>query len=387
MSHTRSIQAAGAGVVAAGALIAAFAGTAPASAQTIPTPWPSTGSSASAMPHRNVPFGSTPAAGTAARLPGTSCTAFPADNIWHADISAAPVNPMSAQWLSNMQASTRKLHPDFGPSGDPNNPYGIPITVVTAAHAVVPVAFDYASESDQVKYPLGSDTKIEGGANSGGDMHALIVNATTCELYETWDTRQLSNGTWAAGSGAVWNLASDALRPAGWTSADAAGLPIMPGLLRYDEVLSGNVDHAIRFTTNITSTAYVWPARHEAGSTSSSAYPPMGAWFRLRANYPTAGLLPATVTIIRAMQHHGLILADNGSPWFFQGTADDNWPNTVLDQLKQIPASSFQAIDVSYLQQSANSGATKHIPPARAISAAVGWCTRPGALPTRGPCG
>jgi hypothetical protein len=377
------MRTAGAGAVAASAIVAALAGATPASART-PLPWFSTGPTAV---HRTAPFGGATVPGTAATLPGTACTAFPADNIWHADITRAPVNARSAQWLSNMQGATRKLHPDFGPSGDPNNPYGIPITVVPSSHALVNVAFDYASESDQVKYPLGADTKIEGGANSGGDMHAIMINASTCELYETWDTRQVAGGSWAAGSGAVWNLASDALRPAGWTSADAAGLPIMPGLLRYDEVLAGNIDHAIRFTTNITSTAYVWPARHEAGSTSDPSYPPMGAWFRLRADYPTAGLLPQTITIIRAMQHHGLILADNGSPWFFQGTADNRWPNALLDQLKQIPASAFQAIDVSYLRVSANSGTAVQVPPARGLTTVVGWCVRPGTQPTRGPCG
>ncbi len=300
-------------------------------------------------------------AGTAARLPGTTCTAFPADDIWHADVSLLPVDSHSGVWLSNMQASTRRLHPDFGGSGDPQVPYGIPITVVAGSHAKVTVAFDYASESDKVPYPLGADTLIEGGAGSGGDMHAIVVDAGACRLYETWDTRT-SGGKWYAGSGATWDLTSDALRPAGWTSADAAGLPIMPGLLRWDEVVAGNVDHAIRFTTNVTSTSYLWPARHQAGSTSSSAYPPMGAWFRLKAGYSTAGLSPQTVVIIDAMKKHGLVLADNGSPWYFQGTADNAWPDTVISQLKSIPASAFEAVDVSALRVSANSG--QAVPPA-----------------------
>ena len=284
---------------------------------------------------------------------------FPADSIWHANVSALPVHPRSAQWLSHMQASTRSLHPDFGPSG--GVPYGIPFTVVAGSHAKVPVTFDYASESDRVPYPLGPDTLIEGGAGSGGDMHALVVDASTCRLYETWDTRQ-SGSAWLAGSGATWDLHSDALRTAGWTSADAAGLAILPGLLRYDEVLAGNVDHAIRVTTNVSDRSYLWPARHQAGSVSDPTYPPMGAWFRLKAGYSTVGLSAQTITVINAMKNHGLVLADNGSPWYFQGTADNRWPDQVISELKRIPASAFEAVDVSSLQVSANSGQTVGAP-------------------------
>lgn len=304
-------------------------------------------------PHAPTPARPKPPAGTSAPLPGTTCPIFPADSIWHASVSGLPINVRSAQWLSHMQASTRKLHPDFGPSG--GVPYGIPFTVVAGAHAKVAVTFDYADESDKVAYPFGADTLIEGGAGSGGDMHAVVVDAATCRLYETWDTRQ-SGAKWLAGSGATWDLRSNALRTAGWTSADAAGLPILPGLLRYDEVLAGNVDHAIRFTTNVSDRSYVWPARHQAGSVSDGSYPPMGAWFRLKASYSTAGLSAQTITVINAMKQHGMVLADNGSPWYFQGTADNRWPDTVISQLKLIPASAFEAVDVSSLAVSANSG-------------------------------
>jgi hypothetical protein len=292
-------------------------------------------------------------------VPGTSCPRFPADNVWHADVSKLPVNKHSKAWLSHMGGSGQRLHPDFGPSyGAQAVPYGIPITVVKAGHAKVKVAFDYADESDKGPYPFGKDTKIEGGANSGGDMHAIVVDASTCTLYETWDTQQ--NGTkWTAGSGAIWSLTSDKLRPAGWTSADAAGLPIMPGLLSYDEVKTGVVDHAIRFTTNVSDESYLWPARHEAGSVHNAAYPPMGARFRLSKSYHPAGLAPATLVVLRAMQKYGLILADNGSPWYFQGTADSRWPDTVLNQLKAIPASAFVAVDESSLEVSKNSAAVK----------------------------
>lgn len=297
-------------------------------------------------------------AGTSKNLPGTTCPAFPANNIWHADVSRLPVHTRSAQWLSHM-SPTRKLHPDFGPSyGAQPVPYGIPITYVYGSHAKVSVRFDYAGESDRVGYPLGSDTKVEGGQWTSGDRHTVVVDRTYCRVYETWATRR-SGSSWLAGSGATWNLKSNALRRAGWTSADAAGLPILPGLLRYDEVAAGNVDHAIRFTTNITDRRYVWPARHHAGSVSDPTYPPMGARFRLKASFPISSYRADTQVVLRAMKKHGLVLADNGSPWYFQGTSDSRWTSPMLDQLKRIPASAFQAVNVSSLMVDPNSGAVR----------------------------
>ena len=210
------------------------------------------------------------------------------------------------------------LHPDFGPSyGDGPN-YGIPITVVDSTHATVPVRFDYADESDRVRYPLGPDTRIEGGRGSDGDRHAIIVNKTNCRLMETYATR-LRDGSWRAGSGATWWLGQNHLRTDGWTSADAAGLPILPGLLRWNEVRTGAVDHAIRFTTDVTADAHIWPARHDAGTENVASYPPMGARFRLRASYSAAHLGPYARTVVAAMKKYGVVLADNGSPWYFQG--------------------------------------------------------------------
>lgn len=246
-----------------------------------------------------------------------------------------------------MSAGVR-LHPDFGPSyGDGPN-YGIPVTVVSGTHPKVAVRFQYASESDRVKYPLGSDTRIEGGRNSAGDKHAIVVDKSTCRLYETWLTRQVS-GAWRAGSGATWSLNSNRLRPNGWTSADAAGLPILPGLLRYSEVAAGRVDHAIRFTTDVTSNHHLWPARHHAGSTDSWAYPPMGARFRLKASYDASRLGPQARLIVAAMKKYGLVLADNGSPWYFQGEQNAKWSGALMDDLKRIPASAFQAVDTRSL--------------------------------------
>ena len=283
------------------------------------------------------------AAETSKALPGTGCGAFPANNYWHADVSKLPVSGRSAQWLSHM-SPTRRLHPDFGGT------YGLPVTYVSGSHAKVGVTFDDASESDRVGYPLGSDTRIEGGS----DQHAVVVDRSTCTLYETWDTRK-SGTRWYAGSGAYWNLKSNALRPDGWTSADAAGLAILPGLLRYDEVAAGHVDHAIRFTTSITDRHHLWPARHDAGSVSDLTYPRMGARFRLKASFAISSYRPDTRAVLQAMKTYGLVLADNGSPWYFQGEQSSRWANGMLDQLKTIPASAFEAVDTSSLRISANS--------------------------------
>ncbi|MFL6062900.1 MAG: hypothetical protein ACJ72E_16860 [Marmoricola sp.] len=287
------------------------------------------------------------AAAAVRAIAGTTCTAFPASSWWHADVSRLPVDRRSATWMSHMSARVR-LHPDFGPSyGDGPN-YGIPITVVGGSHPKVPVRFQYASESDKVRYPLGSDTRIEGGRSSSGDKHAVVVDKSTCRLYETWLTRHTNSG-WRAGSGATWSLKSNRLRPDGWTSADAAGLPILPGLLRYSEVAGGHVDHAIRFTTDVTSSHHLWPARHDAGSTSSWAYPPMGARFRLRASYDASHLSRQARVIVAAMKKYGLVLADNGSPWYFQGEQNAKWSGALMDDLKRIPASQFVAVDTRSL--------------------------------------
>jgi hypothetical protein len=288
---------------------------------------------------------------------GTSCPTFPADNYWHADIRHLPVDPRSKVWLSHMSTSV-DLHPDFGPSFGHGPNYGIPVTVVGAGHPTVRVRFTYASESDHVRYPLGKDTRIEGGRRSSGDRHAIIVDRSTCRLYETYATQE-RNGRWYAGSGATWSLLSDMLRPDGWTSADAAGLPILPGLLRWNEVKSLHIDHAIRFTTDITSDHHLWPARHDAGSTTSWKYPPMGARFRLRAGYHPHGFSKQAMAVVRAMKTYGLVLADNGSPWYFQGEQNAHWPINLIDTLKRIPASKFVAVDTSSLRISNGSGATR----------------------------
>ncbi len=285
-----------------------------------------------------------------------SCPMFPADNVWNTDISTLPVNSHSAAWMASMDSSGTNIHPDFGPSfGAQPVPYGMPYTVVNNSHSTTSLGFQYASESDPGPYPFDANTPIEGGQNASGDRHAIMINQDTCTLYELYDA-QYAPGSSTAGSGAIWNLRSDALRPAGWTSADAAGLPIMPGLLRLDEVQSGVVSHAIRFTAAQTDTSYLWPARHEAGSASDPNLPPMGARFRLKAGFNISGFSAQAQVILRAMQHYGLILADNGSNWYFQGTQDPGWANNLLDELKSVPASAFEAVDESSLMVNPNSG-------------------------------
>jgi hypothetical protein len=283
----------------------------------------------------------------AAPVPSSSCNVFPSDNIWNTDISALPVNARSAQWLASMAASSTNLHPDFG-----GPPYGFPFNVVDNTHALHTVNFDYADESDAGPYPVGADTLIE----NGSDRHALIINKDTCTLYELFDLSG-SGTSWTAGSGAIFPLGSDSLRPLTWTSADAAGLPIFPGLVRWDEVQAGAINHAIRFTAQQSDQSFLWPARHQAGSAANPALPPMGARFRLKAGYDISHFSAQAQVILRAMQHYGLILADNGSNWFFSGTEDANWPDSLLSELKTVPASQFEAVDESMLQSDPNSAA------------------------------
>ena len=293
-------------------------------------------------------------------IPTTRCRAFPANSIWHADVSRLPAHPQTRNWKLSSDAFHRNLHPDFGPAyGEQPVPYGIPITIDRRPlAAAVPVRFGYAAESNRVPYPLSAATKIEGGSNARGDRHAIVIHAGTCRLYETWNTHRFP-ATWYAGSGAVWSLRSNALRPAGWTSADAAGLPILPGLLRWDEVVAGRVDHAIRFTVSTSQRAYQWPARHQAGSTTSPGAPPMGARFRLRANFNLASYSPRARVILVAMKRYGLIVADNGSNWYFQGTSDPRWPAGLISELKSIPAAAFDAVNVLPLRIAPNSGQAK----------------------------
>jgi len=292
-------------------------------------------------------------------LPGTHCPVFPANNVWNTPITALPVNSNSATWMASMDSSSTNLHPDYGPSGNPHQPYGIPWTVVRRATPFTRVTFQYASESDRRPYPLTASTPVEGGS----DRHALMVDpyrstsSAACTLFETFATVFHADGRSTAGSGAIWNLNSNALRPANWTSADAAGLPILAGLVNYNEVASRSMDHAIRFTASCSQESYLWPARHEAGQANTNC-PPMGARFRLNASFtlPASACAAFCQSVLATMKTYGLILADNGSNWYFQGTADTRWTYDEVDQLKQIPASQFVAVDESCLMVNGNSG-------------------------------
>ncbi len=298
-----------------------------------------------------------PGLGHAAPVDGGAvgaCPMFPADSFWHANVSTLPMASQSAAWVSSIGASAH-VHADFGSGTWDGGPIGIPWTSVGAGQPKVPVSFDYADESDPGPYPIPSDAPIEGGPASTGDRHVLVVDTSTCNLYELYDAHP-SPTSWHAGSGAEWNLRSDALRPAGWTSADAAGLAILPGLVTYDEAASGHIDHAIRFTAPVTQTSFIWPARHEAGSSANPSLPPMGAWFRLRPDYDTSHLTGAALVIAQAMKTYGVILADNGSSWYISGSPDDRWDNDDLHELDAIKGSDFQAVDSSQLEIDPNSG-------------------------------
>jgi hypothetical protein len=283
---------------------------------------------------------------TAARpIPAAQCRAFPRNSIWNTRIDALPVHEMSDTWLASSNADSTDLHPDFGPPD-----YGLPFDVVGRGHEAVDVEFLYPDESDPGPYPFDGQTQIEGGS----DRHALIVERGSCVLYELY-AAEWNGGDPQAGSGAIWDLDSNRLRPDGWTSADAAGLPILPGLVRWDEVKAGTIRHALRFTVACTTTDHVWPARHDAGVDDPDC-PPMGARFRLRSDFDLSGFSSNARTVLRAMKRYGLILADNGSDWYVQGTRDGHWRNRLLDQLKAVPASAFEAVDTSACMVRANSG-------------------------------
>ncbi len=261
-----------------------------------------------------------------------ACAIFPADNPWNTDISAEPIDPRSDAWVASVGAGTA-LHPDFG------SVYGIPYTTAGAATPPVPVAFQYADESDPGPYPIPADAPIE----QGSDAHVLVVDTATCVLYELFAARP-SGGGWFAGSGAVFDLSSNALRPAGWTSADAAGLPILPGLARWEEFAAGEIRHALRFTASWTQHGYVAPARHFASDLTDPDVPPMGARARLKASVDLSTMSPQALVVARALQRYGMLLADNGSSWYVTGAPDTRWDDDELADLKQLHGSDFEFV-------------------------------------------
>lgn len=292
---------------------------------------------------------------TAPNSPPTieGCAVFPADNIWNTPVDLLPVDANSDAYIQSIGAGDH-LHPDFGAGLYEGYPIGIPYNVVSGSQAKSTVTFQWDDESDAGPYPIPLNPKIEGNPNCC-DRHILIVDRDNCVLYELFNARK-EGQSWYAGSGAIFPLNSHALRPAGWTSADAAGLPILPGLARYDEVAAGEINHALRFTVNNTRDTYVWPARHQASDLTGAQYPPMGQRFRLKANYDISGFAPQVQVILRSMKKYGLILADNGSDWYISGVPDDRWDNDILRQLRNVTGSAFEAVNVSSLQINPNSG-------------------------------
>ncbi|HWX10001.1 MAG TPA: hypothetical protein VNY33_08480 [Gaiellaceae bacterium] len=284
----------------------------------------------------------------ALRLPGAPrCTILPATNAWNQHVDQLPVASNSAQLIASMGASTG-LHPDFGSGLYGGQPIGIPFDVVSKQTPRSRVTFDYADESDKVAYPIPKTVHIEGGRASTGDRHALLVDKDACRLYELYALYPSGKG-WKAGSGATWSLRSNAVRPAGWTSADAAGLPIFPGLARYDEVARGTIDHALRFTVARTRRAYVYPARHYASSSDDPSLPPMGTRVRLKAGVDISGYPTQARIVLQALKTYGMILADNGSNWYISGAPDPHWSNDALHALGAIKGSDFEVVDTSSL--------------------------------------
>ena len=271
-----------------------------------------------------------------------SCPIFPASNPINRDISHAQVDPNSAAYIASI-GLTGHLHPDFGT----NPSYGIPYTVVGAHQPKVPIKFtEYGEESNPGPYPIPANAPVE-GAGEEGDRHVLVLQEGSCKLYELYNAQrdaQRAAGGWDAGSGAVFDLRSNALRPNGWTSADAAGLPIFPLLVRYPEVRAGRIDHALRVTVQRTQAGFIHPATHFASSSTDPSLPPMGLRLRLKASYSLAGFHGESLVVLRALKRYGLIVADNGSSWYITGAPDPRWRDEDLEQIKRVPGSAFEAV-------------------------------------------
>jgi hypothetical protein len=282
-----------------------------------------------------------PPGGNAAATVG-GCPVFPSSNAWNTDISHAAVRANSAQYVGNINASgNTMLHPDFGGDGE----YGIPFRVVPSDEPRRRINYTaYGDESDPGPFPIPSNAPVEGGNASTGDRHVIVVQQGSCHLYELG--RAFWRGDhWDADVGVNWNLQSNALRTLGDTSADAAGLPILPGLVRYDEVASGAVHHALRFTVSRTQQGYVFPATHYASSSTDASRPPMGLRLRLKASFDLSGFRGQSLVILRALKQYGMIVADNGSNWFVTGAADPRWNDDDLNQMKRVPGSAFEVVD------------------------------------------
>jgi hypothetical protein len=283
-------------------------------------------------------------------LPGApKCRMFPRSSHWNQRVDRLPLHPRSDAMVRAIGLDEH-VHADFGSGRYEGRPIGIPYTTVPSRQRRVPVSFDYADESDRGPYPIPPNAPVEGGRSSDGDRHVIVVDRGRCRLYELFAAYPLDGGRrWRAGSGAVWNLRSNRLRPRGYTSADAAGLPILPGLARYDEVRRGEIDHALRFTAERTRRAYVYPARHYASDLTDPDLPAMGQRLRLRRGFDISGFPRQARVVLRALKRYGMILADNGAPWFVSGAPHRGWDNDELHSLHRVPGSAFEVVDSSRL--------------------------------------
>jgi hypothetical protein len=277
------------------------------------------------------------------------CTVFPANNPWNQRVDKLPVARDSDAIVRSIGVD-EGMHADFGSGLYDGGPIGIPYTTVGKDQKRVPVKFDYASESDKGRYPIPPRAPIEGGRGSSGDRHVIVVDRSRCKLYELYAAYPAGGGkSWRAGSGAIWSLRSNHLRPKTWTSADAAGLPILPGLARYPEVKQGVINHALRFTVSRTRNTFVYPARHQASSDSSPNLPPMGLRLRLRAGFPVSRYPRQSRIVLRALQRYGMIVADNGSDWYVSGAPSRGWNNDDLHRLGSVTGGNFEVVDTRSL--------------------------------------
>ena len=297
---------------------------------------------------RPLPAQTHPSANVAGSPTVAGCPIFPPDNIWNTRVDRLAVDPKSQAYIQSIGAD-KPVHADFGSGTYDGGPIGIPFVTVPGNQKRVRIAFDYRDESDLSNYPIPPNPPIEGGPSSKGDRHILIVDRDNCVLWEIYDARPQPDGSWKAGSGAIFDLTCNCLRPDGWTSADAAGLAILPGLVRYEEVASGEIRHALRFTAPRTRNNTVWPALHFASKLTDPNLPPLGQRFRLKAGFSLSGFSPEAQVILRALQQYGMMLADNGGAWFLSGTPNELWKNDVLQELKRVKGSDFEAVDASDL--------------------------------------
>jgi hypothetical protein len=336
------------GIIVVAAAVGAWCTTAGAAKSSPRKPPRTTTTTTSTTTTTRPPTTTTTTPPTTTTTPGGSggptiggCAVFPSTNPWNQDISNAPIDPNSTNYVDNILANGGDyLHADFGGGGA----YGIPFITTNSSTPLVPINFTaYGDESDPGPYPVPLNAPIEGGSSSNGDRHVLAVNTSNCHLYEMYRAYPRSDH-WDADSGAVFDLGSNALRPDYWTSADAAGLPIFPGLVRYDEVAAGVIKHALRFTVNATQRGFIHPATHYASSSTDPNRPPMGLRLRLKASYDVSGYHGQARVVLDALKKYGMIVADNGSNFFITGGSDARWNDTDLDQLKVVPGSAFEVV-------------------------------------------